>query len=101
MAFDKFKKLYDLQKQARQIQKELRDTLVEAQSSDGKIKVVFNAEQKIEEIHLDDEYLKPEMKRELEDALLKVIQDALFKVQRIAAEKAKDMMGGLGGLPGM
>ena len=101
MAFDKFKKLYDLQKQARQIQKELRDTLVEAQSSDGKIKVVFNGEQKIEEIHLDEEYLKPEMKRELEDALLKVIQDALFKVQRIAAEKAKDMMGGLGGLPGM
>jgi len=100
LAFDKFKKLYDLQKQAKQIQRDLRDTLVEAQSSDGKIKVVFNAEQKIEEIHIDEDYLAPDKKEELERELLHVIQDAIFKVQKIASQKAKDMMGGMG-LPGL
>jgi len=100
MAFDKFKKIYELQKQAKQIQKELRDTLVEAQSADGKIKVVFNAEQKLESITIDNDYLSPEKKAELERTLANVISDAIFKVQKIAAQKAKEMMGGLG-LPGL
>lgn len=100
MAFDKFKKLYDLQKQAKQIQRELRDTLVEAQNSDGSIKVIFNAEQKIESIVISDEYLSVDRKKELEETLMRVIQDAIFKVQKIASARAKDMMGGLG-LPGM
>ena len=101
MAFDKFKKLYDLQKKAKSIQKDLRNTLVEAQSADSKIKVVFNAEQKLESIEIHDDYLKPERKRELENTLMKVIGDATTKVQKIAAEKAKEMMGGIGGFPGL
>ncbi|MCX6806935.1 MAG: YbaB/EbfC family nucleoid-associated protein [Candidatus Berkelbacteria bacterium] len=100
MAFDKFKKLYDLQKKARQVQKDLRDTLIEAQSADRKIKVVFNAEQKIESIEIGEEYLTPDKKKELENTLMKVIQDATAKVQKVAAEKAKEMMGGIG-LPGL
>ena len=66
----------------------------------GKIKVVFNAEQKIESIHIDEEYLSSDKKDELERELLRVIQDAIFKVQKIASQKAKDMMGGMG-LPGL
>lgn len=100
MAFEKFKKLYDLQKKAKAIQKDLRDTLVEAQSPDGKVKVVFNAEQKIESLEIAEDYLRPEKKRDLENTLLRVIQDAMSKIQKIAAEKAKEVMGGLG-LPGM
>jgi len=100
VAFDKFKKIYELQKKAKQIQRDLRDTLVESQSSDGKIKVVFNAEQKLESIHIDEDYLSPDRKEELERELQRVITDAIFKVQRIAQEKAKEMMGGMG-LPGM
>jgi|UniRef100_A0A7V3N5K9 DNA-binding protein YbaB len=100
MAFEKFKKLYDLQKRAKEVQKDLRNTLVEAQSPDGKIKVVFNAEQKIESVEIGEDYLQPSKKKELEDTLFKVIQDALSKIQKIAAEKAKEVMGGLG-LPGL
>ena len=101
MALDKFKKIYELQKKAKQIQRELRDTLVEAQSSDGKVKVTFNAEQKIESIEIAEEMLSPEKKRELETTLIRVIEDAISKVQKIAAERAKEMMGGLGGFPGL
>ena len=100
MAFEKFKKLYDLQKKAKQVQKDLRDTLVEAQSADGRIKVVFNAEQKIESVEISKDYLSPDKKEELENVLIRVIQDALSKVQKIAADKAKEVMGGLG-LPGL
>jgi len=100
MAFEKFKKLYELQKQARAIQKDLRATLIEAQSADGKIKVVFTAEQKLESLEIAEDWLQPGRKRELEAALIKVIQDAIAKVQKVAAEKAKEVMTGLG-LPGM
>jgi DNA-binding YbaB/EbfC family protein len=100
VAFEKFKKIYELQKKAKEIQRDLRDTLVEAQSADGKIKVVFNAEQKIESIEIAEDLLNPSRKKEIENSLLKVIQDAISKVQKIAAEKAKEVMGGLG-FPGI
>jgi len=100
MAFEKFKKLYELQKKAKTIQKDLRDTIVSAQSADGKIKVAFNGEQKIESVEISEDLLDPQRKKELETSLLRVIQDAISKVQKIAAEKAKEVMGGLG-LPGL
>ena len=95
MAFEKFKKLYDLQKQAKSIQRDLRNTKITSQSPDGKIKVVINGEQKIEEINISEELLSPDRKRYLENTLLNVFKDGMDKVQKIAAEKAKDVMGGL------
>lgn len=95
MAFERFKKLYDLQKQAKTIQKDLRSTKITSQSSDGKIKVVLNGEQKVEEIVICQELLSPDKKRYLENTLLRVLQDGMDKVQKIAAEKAKEVMGGL------
>jgi len=100
MAFEKFKRFYDLQKRAKEIQKDLRNTLVEAQSPDGKIKVVFSAELKLESIEIGEDYLKPEAKEKLKQALIKVIQSAIEKVQRITAEKGKDIWSDFG-LPGV
>lgn len=99
---DKMKQLYQLQKQAKTVQKELRDTEIEAKSADGEILVVVNGEQKITEIKIGEKYLSADKKSELENTLLKVASEASSKAQQIAAEKSKDMMKGMGlNLPGM
>lgn len=98
--FGKIKDLYKLQKQAREIQKELKDTEIEAKSNDGWVTVVFNGEQHLSEIEISEEALKPENKRELEKQLKNTISQSISRSQALAAEKMKDVMGGMG-LPGM
>jgi len=100
--FDKAKELYQLQKKAKLIQKELKNTEVEAQSSDGSVTAVFTADQKVKSITLGEESLKPENKRDLEEKLVKVISEAISRAQAVAAEKTKGLMGDMGlNLPGM
>jgi nucleoid-associated protein EbfC len=103
MAFDKLKQakeLNELRKQAQRIQKELRDTLIEATELDGKVKVVFSGEQKLEEIHIDPELLTPERAKDVERALKNCISQAITQSQQVAAQKMQSIAGGLG-LPGM
>ncbi len=103
MAFDKIKQakqLNDFRKQAQGIQKELRDTLIEATELDGQVKVVFTGEQKLEEITIDPTLLSADKKQELEKALKSCITQAINQSQQVAAQKMQSIAGGLG-LPGM
>lgn len=86
--FDKLKKMYDLKKQADALKKELQSEIVEVEAGDIKIKV--SADQRIQDISLG-ENVDPK-------ALKDVINKALEESQKIAAEKMKGMMGGLGNL---
>jgi DNA-binding YbaB/EbfC family protein len=99
---DKMKQIYEMQKKAKQIQKELKETEIEAQSADGGVTVVFNGEIHIVDVTIAESLLVPEKKRELEQAMKSTIAQAIAKAQAIAAEKAKTMMGDMGiNLPGM
>jgi nucleoid-associated protein EbfC len=99
---DKMKQLYDMQKKAKQVQKELKETEIEAKSADGGVTVVFNGEMHILGITIEENLLAPEKKRELEQAVKNTVAQAISKAQAIAAEKAKGMIGDLGiNLPGM
>lgn len=98
--FGKMRDLYKLQKQAREIQRELKDTEIEARSNDGWVSVVFNGEQHLTEVTLAEEALRPENKRELEKQILNTVSQAISRSQALAAEKMKDVMGGLN-LPGL
>lgn len=103
MAFDKVKQakqLNDFRKQAQAIQKELKDTLIEATEADGQIRVVFTGEQKIEEIYIDEAFLQPERKRDLERYLKATIAQGIAESQKVAAGKMQAIAGGLG-LPGL
>lgn len=100
--FDKAKELYQLQKKAKEVQKELKNIEVEAQSSDGSVTAIFTADQKIKSIDISEEMLEAGKKRDLEDKLLKVISEALSRSQAVAAEKTKGLMGEMGlNIPGM
>ncbi|MFA6963588.1 MAG: YbaB/EbfC family nucleoid-associated protein [Patescibacteria group bacterium] len=98
--FGKMKDLYELQKKARAVQKELKDVEVEASSNDGWVTVVFNGEQHMTEVNIAEEALRPENKREIEKDLKNTISQAISRAQAVAAEKMKDIAGGMG-IPGL
>ncbi|MEX1113006.1 MAG: YbaB/EbfC family nucleoid-associated protein [Patescibacteria group bacterium] len=103
MAFDKMKQakeLNEFRKQAQKIQKELRDTLIEVTEAEGKVKVVFTGEQKLEEVAIDESLLEKGNKKDLENHLKSAVSQAIKQSQQVAAQKMQSITGGMG-LPGM
>lgn len=96
------KQLYDLQKKAKAMQKELRDTEIEAVSSDGKVTAVFNGELKLVDLTIAEDYLTDRSIKDLEKALKTTVSEAMAKAQGVAAEKTRDIMKEMNiNLPGM
>jgi DNA-binding protein YbaB len=92
------KDMYKLQKQAKKIKKELAKIHVFAESNG--IKVTVSAEMEVMNVEiLDEEILKNAPK--LAKAMLEATNRAIKKAQQISAERMKDMMGGMPGMPGM
>jgi DNA-binding YbaB/EbfC family protein len=99
---DKAKQLYQLQKEAKEVQKELKATEIEAKSNAGAVTVIFTGDQHIKSVDISEEWLKPERKRELEIEMVKVVSEAISRSQSVAAEKTKKLMGNMGlNIPGM
>lgn len=88
-----------LVKKAKEIQRELKNTEIEAVSKDGQVKVVFNGEQHIKQLEIAEELLDKTKKWELERELINVIGQAISKSQAVAAEQMKAVAGDLN-LPG-
>lgn len=95
----KFSDAMGLVKQAKKIQKELKNTEIEAASKDGLVRVVFNGEQHIKSVTIDESLLTASNKQHLEKELINVISQAISKSQAIAAEQMKEVAGSLN-LPG-
>lgn len=92
MAFDKMKQLYDMQKKARNVQKELKSMEIEAVSADDAIKVAFNGELKLQSISIDQGYYDNHNAKELAGELESTVTDALNRAQQVAADKTRDIM---------
>jgi len=92
--------LYKLQSKARRIKKELKKTEIVAEAADGKIEVVFNGEQTIQSVKIDESLLRPENQRELENGLKSAIEEAIKQSQKIAQDQMKEIAGDLN-IPGM
>jgi len=95
---DKAKDLYKLQKQARQIKKQLKNTHIEAEHEG--VTVTINGEQEVVKVEIADHAL--ENKSKMQDNLVTALNKAIKKSQQIGAEMMKDVMGdmnfpGLGG----
>lgn len=94
--FDQAKNLYQLQKQAKEIKKELSNIHIEAEVEG--VTVVINGEQEVISVTISEEAHANAGK--LGENLVKAFNKAIKKSQQIAAEKMKGVMGDLG-LPGM
>lgn len=94
--FDKAKDLYKLQKQARQIKKQLKNTHIEAEHEG--ITVIINGEQEVVEVKFTEESFSDKSK--LEKNIVTCLNKAIKKSQQVGAEMMKDVMGDMG-LPGL
>ncbi len=96
--FDQVRDVYKLQKQAKQIKKELSNIHVEAET-DG-VFVTVNGEMEVISVKIPDEMKTLENSEKLEAALVSAANKAIKKAQEIAAEKMKGVMGEMQGLMG-
>jgi len=91
--FDQAKDLYKLQKQAKKIKDELANIHIE--STEGGCKVVINGEQIVISAAIDQTQYEGNTSQ-LEKDMVIALNKAIKKSQTIAAEKMKDVMGGMG-----
>jgi len=83
-----------------QAQKELSNTIVEAEAGKGAVMVTMDGQQKIKSVKISPEIInqgKPEL---LEKLVLKAVGDALAKSQKAAAKQLRGLTGGLK-IPGL
>lgn len=94
--FEKAKDLYKLQKQARQIKKQLQNTHIEAEQEG--VKVTINGEQEVISVEITDEALQD--KKKMEKNLTASLNKAIKRSQQIGGELMKDVMGDMN-IPGL
>ena len=87
--FSRARDTYELAKKARAIQKELKETEIEATNTDGTVTVVFNGEQRMIKLEIADSWMQPGRGRDLEKAILNVTAQAISQAQAVAAEQMK------------
>lgn len=77
-----------MQSEAKKLQSQMRKRKVKGESKNGKIKIFMNAAQEFEDIHIDDEYLSPDMSQALKKGFKEAFKDYQKKLQK---EMAQDM----------
>ncbi|MFH0834371.1 MAG: YbaB/EbfC family nucleoid-associated protein [Patescibacteria group bacterium] len=90
--------MYKLQKQAKQIKKELANIHIEAET-DG-VLITVNAEMEVISVKIPAELKTPENTEKLDAAIVSASNKAIKKAQEIAAEKMKGVMAEMQGLMG-
>ncbi|MBA7674460.1 Nucleoid-associated protein [subsurface metagenome] len=81
-------------------QKELSDTMVEASSGKGAVKVIMDGQQKIQSIEISPKVIDREKPKLLEELVLKAVSEAIAKSQKVAAKQLRGLTGGLR-IPGL
>jgi nucleoid-associated protein EbfC len=94
--FDKAKALFELKK----IQSALAKEVIEVEAGNGAVTIKVNGEQKIQSVRLDPEKIDFDDLERLEKHIESAITQAITRSQQLAADKMKEVAGGLG-LPGL
>tara|TARA_Y100000741_G_C18229837_1_gene549348 strand:+ start:885 stop:1208 length:324 start_codon:yes stop_codon:yes gene_type:complete len=97
------KQAQEMQKRMETVQSELRDTIIDADSGGGMVKVRINGNLEVLEINLQDEVLD-EDKEMIEDLVISAVNKSITMAQAKSKEKMESVTGGmLSGLniPGM
>jgi DNA-binding protein YbaB len=96
--FNQMKQLYEMQKKAKELQRQLESIKVEKNNFSKTLAVKANGAQRIEAITIDTSYLAVDKKSDLEKSLLKVINEALEDSQKQSATQAAALMKDFKGL---
>ena len=100
MNFSMIKQAREFKSKLDKAQKELSSIIVEASSGKGAVKVIVNGQQKIQSIRISPEVIDPDKTEHLEELVLKAINEAHAKSQKLAAKQLRGLTGGLK-IPGL
>ena len=100
MNFSMLKQAQEFKSKLDKAQKELSNTIIEAESGKGAVKVSIDGQQKILSIKISPEVIDPNQAENLEKLILKAISEATAKSQKAAAKQLKGLTGGLK-IPGL
>ncbi len=96
------KQVQKMQEKMAQVQQELEQKTVTAESGGGMVKVTANGKQQIVNIQIEKEVVNPEDVEMLEDLVLAATNKALEEASRMAQEEmAKATSGLLPNIPGL
>jgi len=98
MAFDQMKMLNELRKAQKDLKKQKIVVAAGGEDDDPAVEVTFNGELKVEAVTINPEYVDLDNISELEHWVQIAVRDGLAEAQKVAAEKMKPLMGGLGNL---
>ena len=82
----------------KKLQKQLAKEIIEVEAGDGAVTVKITGEQKIKSIEIDPDSVDLDDIGQLEKWLEMAVKDAITQSQKVAAEKMRPVMGGLGNL---
>ena len=92
--FDKMKDMMEMKKQADQIKRQLDSVVVDCEDVSG-IKIQITGSQQVQSIEIDDKHIDVQNKVRFQRNLVKALNAATKKSQKVAAEKMR------GAIPGM
>lgn len=93
------KMMEKMQHQMEEVKEKLNNISVQGESEDGKIKVVASGNRLINNIELDEVFLKNVSKTDLENLILMAANRALEQAERV--EKSEMSHAAMGMMPGM
>jgi len=88
------KQAQDMQKQIEEVQNELSEMIIDAESGGGLVSVTVNGKQELLSLDLNPEVLNEE-KEMIEDLIISAINKALSKAQSDSQEKMNSVTGGM------
>lgn len=100
MNFSMLNQARELKAKLDKVQKELGDTIIEASSGKGAVKVVINGQQQIRSIKISPQVINPDKPELLEGLVLKAVTEAISKSQKLSAKQLRGLTGGLN-IPGL
>lgn len=100
MNLSMLKQAMELKSKVDKAQKELAKLTIEAESGKGAVKVSVNGQQKILSIKISPEVIDPNEAKNLEELVLKALNEALEKANKIASKHLSGLAGDLK-IPGL
>ena len=88
------KQAQEMQQQIEEVQGQLSDMIVEAESGGGMVTVKVNGKQEVLEVNIDPEAMA-EDREILEDLIISALNKALSKAQTDSQEKMNSVAGGM------
>lgn len=77
-----------MQNEAKKLQKKMRERKIKGESKNGMVVIYMNGAQEFEDVHIDDEYLSPDMSEALKKGFKEAFKDYQKKLQK---EMVQDM----------